>query len=88
MRNVLRAFALLLLLGTVGVWAGLGGTLGWTKNQIVERSTDPVTGIEFAEYRPGFVPGVEFLALGVGGAVLIFAATLFVRVTPKSQETP
>ncbi len=68
MKMVLRAFALLLLVATVGLWAGLGGTLGWTQTQ------------------PGFVPGVEFLGLGVGGAVVIFAATLFVRITPKEHR--
>lgn len=84
MRGAVRAFALLLLLATAGAWAGLGGNLGWTKNQVPEKRTDPITGIEFVEYRRAFVPGVEFLALGVGGAALIFAATLFVRITPKN----
>ncbi len=87
MRAVIRAAALVLFLATVGLWAGLGGTLGWTKNQVPEKRTDPVTGIEFVEYRKAFVPGVEFLALGVGGAVVIFAATLFVRITPKNPTS-
>ena len=84
MKMVVRAFALLLLIATVGLWAGLGGTLGWTKTKIPVRHEDPVTGIAYDEWKSGFVPGVEFLALGAGGAVIIFAATLFVRITPKS----
>jgi hypothetical protein len=73
MKMVVRAFALMLFVGTIGIWAGLGGSLEWTKTKIPgDRTT-------------GFVPGVEFLALGVGGAVVIFAATLFVRITPKSS---
>lgn len=83
MRMAVRAFALLLLIGTAGVWFSLGGTLGWTKTSIAETKTDPVTEIEYVEYRDGFVPGIEFLALGVCGAVILFAATLFVRITPK-----
>lgn len=84
MKNAVRALALVLFLGTVALWAGLGGTLGWTKNQVPEKRTDPVTGIEFVEYRKAFVPGVEFLLLGLGGSLAIFAATLFIRITPKN----
>jgi len=80
---VVRGFALVLLLATLGLWAGLGGRFGWTETQVAERRVDPVSGIERMESHPTFVPGVEFLALGVGGAILIFAATLFVRMTPK-----
>lgn len=87
---VVRAFALVLLLATIGLWAGLGGSLGWTKTKVPLEQTDPVTEIKYVEWKPAFVPGVEFLALGAGGAILIFAATLFVRLTPKSdsQNTP
>jgi hypothetical protein len=80
---VIRAFALVLLLATLGLWVGLAGTLGWTKTQTPIERVDPVTEIKYVEWKPGFVPGVEFLAVGVGGAVIIFAATLFVRITPK-----
>jgi len=83
MRMVIRGFALVLLLATVGLWAGLGGRMGWTETQITEKRPDSVAKIERVESRPAFVPGVEFLALGVGGAIIIFAATLFVRITPK-----
>jgi len=83
MRMVVRGFALVLLLATVGLWAGLGGRMGWTETQIAEKRPDSVTGIVRVESHPAFVPGVEFLALGVGGAIIIFAATLFVRITPK-----
>lgn len=83
MRMVVRAFALLLLIGTAGVWFALGGTLGWTKTTVDEMKVDPVTEIEYAVRHDQFVPGIEFLALGVAGAVILFAATLFVRITPK-----
>lgn len=83
MKMVVRAFALLLLIGTIGVWAACGGTFGWTKTSVPIREEDPVTGVEAVRYKTRLVPGVEFLALGVGGAVIIFAATLFVRITPK-----
>ena len=84
MKMVVRAFALVLFLGTISLWAGLGGSLGWSKTKTAFEKTDPVTDIKYVEWKSGFVPGVEFLALGAGGAILIFAATLFVRITPKS----
>jgi len=83
MRMTIRAFALVLLLATLGLWGGLGGTLGWTKTKIPIEKVDTVTGIKYVEWKSGFVPGLEFLALGAGGAVIVFAATLFVRITPK-----
>jgi hypothetical protein len=85
MKMVVRALALMLFVATVGVWAGLGGSLGWTKTKIeVRGAPDPVTEITPVEWKSAFVPGVEFLALGVCGSVIIFATTLFVRITPKS----
>ena len=84
MKMAVRAFAILLLVGTIAIWAGMGGTLGWTKTKIPVKHVDAVTGIEYVEYKSGLEPGVEFLALGIGSAVVIFAATLFVRITPKS----
>lgn len=83
MRMVIRGFAVLLFVVTVGLWGGLGGELGWTKTKVARTTLDPVTGIEGVEWESVFRPGVEFLALGVGGAIVIFAATLFVRITPK-----
>jgi hypothetical protein len=85
MKMVVRGFALLLFVATIGLWAGLSGSFGWTKTKIPHDRIDPVTGINYVEWTPGFSPGVEFLALGVGGSVLIFAATLFVRITPKND---
>lgn len=85
MRMVVRAFALVLLLATLGLWAGFSGTLGWTKTQISVERIDPSTKVKSVERKFSFVPGAEFLALGVGGAMIIFAATLFVRITPKES---
>lgn len=66
---VIRAFALMLFLASVGLWAGLGGTLGWTKTKVPVEHTDPVTEIAYVTWETQFVPGIEFLALGAGGAI-------------------
>lgn len=82
---VIRGFALLVLVATVAIWAAVGGSAGWTKTSVEVRELDPVTGIEGVTYEDKFVPGVEFLAVGVLGAGLIFAFTLFVPITKKPQ---
>jgi hypothetical protein len=75
MKMVIRALALVLLLSTVSLWVGLGGTLGWTR-------VEHYGGADGMHQR--VAPGIEFLAVGIGGSILIFAATLFVHITPKS----
>ncbi|HEY8903000.1 MAG TPA: hypothetical protein VIM48_04785 [Chthoniobacterales bacterium] len=75
MKMVIRALALVLLIATVGLWAGLGGTFEWTR-------VEHYRGADGMHQR--VAPGIEFLAVGVGGSILIFAATLFVHVTPKT----
>lgn len=86
MRMVVRGFALLLLLATLLTWGALGAHTGWTMTSVAEVQIDPVTELEYTTYRDAFVPGMEFLALGVFGAVIIFAATLFVPITPTSKS--
>lgn len=82
---VIRGFAVLVLVITVAIWAAMGGSVGWTKTSVEVRELDPVTGIEGVTYADQFVPGVEFLAVGVLGAGIIFALTLFVPITKKPQ---
>jgi hypothetical protein len=83
---VIRGFAVLILVATVAIWATLGAKVGWTQTSVEVRTEDPVTGIEGVTYRDQFVPGVEFLSVGVLGAGLIFAFTLFVPITkPKNS---
>lgn len=84
MKMVVRGFAVLILVVTVAIWAAMGASAGWTKTSVEVREEDPVTGIEGVTYRDQFVPGVEFLAVGVLGAGLIFAFTLLIPITkPK-----
>lgn len=85
MRSVIRGFALLLLVLTLGVWFSLGGSMGWTKTSVELKKVDPVTEIEYVEYQNRFVPGVEVLALGVSGAVILFALTLIQIPTRTSK---
>jgi hypothetical protein len=40
---------------------------------------DPVTGIDGSVEQPKFVPGVDFLAVGLGLAALQFGSSFFIR---------
>ncbi len=60
-------------------WAAAGGNRGWTKNQLAEKQTDEVTGIEFLVYKDHFMPGIEFLGLGLFLLIVLFAITFIGR---------
>ncbi|MCC6233804.1 MAG: hypothetical protein IT580_14230 [Verrucomicrobiales bacterium] len=69
MRTALRFTAMgVLVFGTV-FWLFGGPHLGWTKTQVPVSLKDPVTELEYTEWRSNFVPGVDFL----GGCVLLSA---------------
>lgn len=72
MRTALRLTSLgIALVGTV-FWLFGGPNLGWTRTQEAIPRKDPVTEIEYVEWRSNFVPGVDFL----GASLLVSAATL------------
>ena len=73
MKKTLRIIAVLIALLAAGYWFGTGANLGWTKTQVPVKTVDEVTGIEGFSYEKKFVPGVDFVAVGVGAGVLLFA---------------
>lgn len=79
MKRALRLGALAVALVGVVFWFFGGPNLGWTKTRVPVAKKDPVTEIEFQEWEPRFVPGVDFVAGVLGVAGMIFAASLFCR---------
>ena len=77
MRLALRLAALAVALVTLALWFFGGPNLGWTKTTVDRIEVDPVTGLEgrFPEKR--LVAGVDFLAVGLLGA-LVLGGTSFV----------
>lgn len=65
-----------LLLATVLVWGATGAHLGWTKTSVVVMQHDDITGIDYPSRKPGFVAGVEVLAVGLGlsASFVVFGA--------------
>jgi hypothetical protein len=83
MRLTVRTLSLILLGATLVFWFALGGSLGWTKTQVEVKQIDPVTEIEFVTYKDQLVPGIEFLVVGLGGAIALFAVS-FIHIPNKN----
>jgi hypothetical protein len=79
MRKMIRLFALLLAVVVVCIWCFGGRNTGWTKNKVFQPMHDPVTGLDGSVEVKKFVPGVDFLALGLGLAALQFGSSFIVR---------
>lgn len=59
------------LLAGFWTWLSTGAHLGWTQNQIRVTELDEITGIEAVRFVPGFVAGVDFLALALGATAAV-----------------
>ncbi len=78
-RLQLRLAAAAIALAALMIWVATGANLGWSKDQIALKKTDEVTGIEYIEYQKKYVPGIEFLGIGLAAAGAIAAASFFIR---------
>ena len=63
MKRMLQLFALVILLTGLGLWLRGGQNHGWTKTSIAVEQVDPVTDLHFTKDKPGFFPGIDFLAV-------------------------
>jgi hypothetical protein len=79
MRKKLRIFALALALVVLGIWFFRGHNTGWTKNKVFHPVRDPVTGIDGSVEEQKFIPGLDFLAVGLGLAALQFGSSFIIR---------
>lgn len=86
MRTLLRVVALLVALAVLVFWLFGGPNTKWTKTQVPIREKDPVTGIEVDRWEKRFVPGIDFLAAGIGTAFIIACCSFFFR--RPNQPTP
>lgn len=80
MRKLLRLFSLLLALVVIGIWLYCGhSTDFWTKNKVFNPVHDPVTGLDGTVEEKKFIPGFDFLVVGLGLAALQFGSSFFIR---------
>ena len=87
MKRTLQILAVLVVLATAGIWLATGANRGWTKTSVEVKTLDPVTGIEGISYQKKFLPGVEFLAVGAFGAIVLGGASCFFRNKTINQPT-
>jgi hypothetical protein len=85
-KTTLRLIALALVIGAVAYWAAAGANRGWTKTSVPIKTVDEVTGIEGVTYQKKFVPGVDFLAVAIGCAVLCAGVSFLFR-TKRNDQT-
>jgi len=83
MRRILRISALALAVCSLFSWLLLGANRGWTKTNVPVPKKDPVTDLDYVVWEKRFVPGVELLSVGLGGAVMLFVVSLFVKRQKK-----
>lgn len=79
LRRALRWIALLLLAASAGFWAAKGAHRGWSQHKVPVAQKDEITGLDYVSYEDRFVPGVEFLAGGVGLAAALFALSFLIQ---------
>ncbi len=70
--RLLRFLSGTVLLATFWTWLSTGAHFGWTQNQIRVTELDEITGIEAVRFVPGFVAGVDFLAVAGTATALLF----------------
>jgi hypothetical protein len=84
LRTITRLLALFILVTCLSWWCFSGADMGWTKTYVTIPATDEITGIAYEVKQEKFVPGVDFVAAGIGLSFGIFAASfLFSQKKPK-----
>jgi hypothetical protein len=76
MRLFLQLAALAVAFVVTVFWFFGGPDFGWTKTTVAITGTDPVTDQEYVRWEKRFVPGVDFLALGWGAALILAGGAL------------
>lgn len=66
-------------IAVLALWAALGANTGWTKDRVQEMRTDEITGIEHSVWTERWMPGVDFLAVGLACSAGLLIASLAIR---------
>jgi hypothetical protein len=87
MKQPLKIASLLVVLATVTYWAATGLNLGWSKTSVPITVLDEITGIEGVTYADKFVPGVDFLGVGLALAAVLTAVSFLSKTKPTKTST-
>jgi hypothetical protein len=86
MKRTLRILALIVALAGAGYWFGTGANRGWSKNRVEIKTVDEVTGIEGSQWEDRFNPGIDFLAMALGAALVLAGTSFIFRTKTESQK--
>jgi hypothetical protein len=89
MRRIIQLLAILALLAGGITWLATGANRGWTKTSVMEKTPDPVTGIDAISYKSKFLPGVDFLGATTLCAALLAGVLFFFKnkKTTSNQQS-
>ena len=85
MRTASRIAALFVALITVALWFFGGPNLGTTKLTETVRTMDSTSGSEAVSHEVRFLPGLDFLAIGLVLATLIWVTGRLFRPEPSGS---
>lgn len=80
---MLRGIAVGLAVVVLGIWVSKGGHPGWTQTSVPVETLDEVTGLTQRTYVDRWVPGLDFLGVGLVIAVLAGAGSFLIRSKAK-----
>ncbi len=84
-RTATRLTALFISLVTVALWFFGGPNLGTTRINEVVRAVDTATGNETVSHETRFLPGIDFLAIGLILAAIVWASGRLMRPSPSAS---
>lgn len=79
LKRMLPWVTCLLLIGAIAFWVLAGANRGWTKTSVAKKTMDEVTGVEAVTYEQKFVPGLDFLAGCLLGAVVLAGISFLIK---------
>jgi hypothetical protein len=83
MRIVSRFISLIIAATTLLWWWSAGLNKGWTKTSVQVWKYDEITEISYPESIQRFVPGVDFLTVGIALALVLYAVSYVFRKVRK-----
>lgn len=83
MKRALQVLAAVLAISIPAFWIAKGANTGWSKTKIQTWTVDEITEIRVPEWREKFVPGLDFLAVGLFSAAALAVVARFIRTNNK-----
>ncbi len=83
MKRALQMLAGIIPLVVVIIWTTKGANNVWTKNKVTETKIDPVTELSYPVTHDKFVPGLDFLGVGLFSSAALAVVARFIRTNKE-----